>query len=957
MECQIWRSSIYCQKFFAPQRYQIYHLHVRNWKSYSHLGPLCLGHRGFHIINCYGYVGAGTKNPHAFTLNEKFLSSVFEYTSTLGDVPWMVVGDLQTNPDASPVLGTLCASNTKVVSQTVQASPFSPEFGASTQRLSSLAKLERRVKQLSIKVSHLHSQSPEFQLQLNNFCNNVSSNWQRLFHHNPFSQIPPSCAEVQQMCNVLKNSISQEQEMVSQRRINTFKQNLIQDWNSTRKQTYTWVRDQTPYQTPCLKTGVHEYATKHAEIHQMMLDSWSPIFNRFIQNAPPSYDDFLRAFPMALPENRLYSADNPVVLPQITCDDVMALIAQLKPSSPGADAWRIEELQVLGRRSISYLVKFYELVENVGKWPQNLLEVPVASLQKNSGDSPLDIRPISLTSHMYRLWAKLRWQQLQDWHLSWCPDELKGGIAGRETVDAYYQVALEIEHANFTNSPLFGILFDYQKCFDNVAWSIERGILRDLGLPMPILNSMMAFSENMNRRFKLGSSVGPKFGNTNSICQGCPLAILRINSLITAWVHVIHKHPDTQRCKTNAFIDDKNLRAPSFNSLMTANQVTQSFDVAVGAVVNPTKTVVFANTSQGRKELAACEYPTVTDEKLLGASLSFTKKRSKKLANKRAQAYLTVAQRINVCPLNMPAREILLATAGATKFSFGIEMGSCNLKVERTLRSAVARCLWTKGNHKSTDILFSICHKGHLFDPVQLKIYLAFKIARRQLIKHPHIHQLWSQIWQNSATHRGQYRDGRSNMVGPLSNLAIACKSISWAWVEPFLFTWQISETHNLRIPFLDIPEAYFHHLIRFAINQMLWKRASNARKNLRGVHLGIDKSTTVKLLNTQALSPYDKGILKAIFADGITTQKHLFVMKKAAHPVCHFCWCAVETLEHLFWQCPHWNTIRQSRLSVQQITECQQLPLCTQRSGLFLTTANQFQQLFRSHDRIFAWS
>ncbi|CAL1147147.1 unnamed protein product [Cladocopium goreaui] len=45
-----------------------------------------------------------------------------------------------------------------------------------------------------------------------------------------------------------------------------------------------------------------------------------------------------------------------------------------------------------------------------------------------------------------------------------------------------------------------------------------------------------------------------------------------------------------------------------------------------------------------------------------------------------------------------------------------------------------------------------------------------------------------------------------------------------------------------------------------------------------------IDKSTTVKLLNTQALSPYDKGILKAIFADGITTQKHLFVMKKVSY-------------------------------------------------------------------------
>ena len=301
----------------------------------------------------------------------------------------------------------------------------------------------------------------------------------------------------------------------------------------------------------------------------------------------------------------------------------------------------------------------------------------------------------------------------------------------------------------------------------------------------------------------------------------------------------------------------------------------------------------------------------------------------------------------------MSARETLLSTAGATKFAFGIEMGSCDLKIQKTLRSAVARCLWTKGNHKSIDILFSICHKGHSFDPVQLKHYLPFKIARRQLSKHPQLRPLWTHIWHDSVNHRSRYKDGRSNMVGPLSILDIVCKSIGWEWVEPFLFTWQIFEGHTIHIPFLEIPEAYFHHLIRFAINRMLWKRASNARKNLRGVHHGIDKKTTVKLLNNQILSPYDKGILRAIFADSITTQKHLFVMKKVEHPMCPFCWSDVETLEHLFWYCPHWHAIRLSWLSQQQVEECRQLPLSTQRSGLFLTTASQHQHFLREHDAI----
>lgn len=59
--------------------------------------PTGMGRRGIHVINCYGYVGAGPKNMRIFKLNEKFLASVFEYVASLGEVPWIVVGDLQTS--------------------------------------------------------------------------------------------------------------------------------------------------------------------------------------------------------------------------------------------------------------------------------------------------------------------------------------------------------------------------------------------------------------------------------------------------------------------------------------------------------------------------------------------------------------------------------------------------------------------------------------------------------------------------------------------------------------------------------------------------------------------------------------------------------------------------------------------------------------------------------------------
>ena len=333
----------------------------------------------------------------------------------------------------------------------------------------------------------------------------------------------------------------------------------------------------------------------------------------------------------------------------------------------------------------------------------------------------------------------------------------------------------------------------------------------------------------------------------------------------------------------------KNLRSHSLEDLQKGIETTSRFDAAIDAIPNTTKTVVFATSLPSRQQIQCCGFKVVLADKLLGCSLSFTKRRSRQLMDQRANAYLNVAKRTAFCPLSIDSRELLLATAGAPKYTYGLELGPCQKKIERTLRSAVAKALWSKGQHKSLDMLFTLCHRGHRIDPVQLKLIYPLKLLRRQLIKHVDLRPAWIHCWHDSSQHRAQFKDGRSNMVGPLCILHTICVFLDWQWLSPFEFSFAIDSQHDIQFSILNIPENYFLHLIRFSINKCLWKRASNARKALRGIHIGIDKDTTIKLLRSKTLNQYDKGILRAILADAISTQHHLYKMRKVAHPVCPF--------------------------------------------------------------------
>ena len=60
-------------------------------------------------------------------------------------------------------------------------------------------------------------------------------------------------------------------------------------------------------------------------------------------------------------------------------------------------------------------------IERQGVWPESLERALVSLISKGEGDEPADLRPISVMSTIYRLWAAIRLQDVMVWPETWTP--------------------------------------------------------------------------------------------------------------------------------------------------------------------------------------------------------------------------------------------------------------------------------------------------------------------------------------------------------------------------------------------------------------------------------------------------------------------------------------------------------------------------------------------------------
>ena len=126
---------------------------------------------------------------------------------------------------------------------------------------------------------------------------------------------------------------------------------------------------------------------------------------------------------------------------------MLANVVQRKGVAAGSLAgWGWRELKVLPLSWYDELARILTKVEDVGVWPDGLLDAFIAMIPKTDGDAtPLSQRPLSVLPVVYRIWASARMSQLDGWFKSWVPDSVFSAGSGRSSVEAWYTSSLDIE--------------------------------------------------------------------------------------------------------------------------------------------------------------------------------------------------------------------------------------------------------------------------------------------------------------------------------------------------------------------------------------------------------------------------------------------------------------------------------------------------------------------------------
>ena len=117
-----------------------------------------------------------------------------------------------------------------------------------------------------------------------------------------------------------------------------------------------------------------------------------------------------------------------------------------------------------------WVAVLYNLIEDWCSWPKSTRHARIAYLEKE-GSKPGEVmsyRPLTVTTPVCRRWATMRLRAMEQWIVTWVLPEMFAGVAQQGAVDAWYQVAMDIEEKMLDGTRFCGGAADIHKYFDQI---------------------------------------------------------------------------------------------------------------------------------------------------------------------------------------------------------------------------------------------------------------------------------------------------------------------------------------------------------------------------------------------------------------------------------------------------------------------------------------------------------
>eukprot|EP00661_Eupelagonemidae_sp_cell13_P004257 gene4256-1569_t len=688
-------------------------------------------------------------------------------------------------------------------------------------------------------------------------------------------------------------------------RVQSWREWMKQSWDGDRGKIFAWLNQKAYKPITTIEKSDGTFTSNITEIDQECREQWAPITQLYKDGGAPSWESFHHEYGNYIKKNQMQYHP-------MTLNDLNKTLAEMKGSSAcGPDGWRPKELKVLPDPLREELVKVLNCIEQVGLWPEAPMVSVVSLLSKGKGARPRKLRPITVTSCIYRLWAGTRVKMMLNWQETWIAQQQHGCRPKSSTMDVWWDLCLNLEYSMLTEQEIGGLMLDWASCFDRIPRDIMFKLLTALGIDHTILAGMKAAYKQMNMRYKFGSFVGEQWQPQGaSILQGCAMSVIGINALQAVWSKaVVGRVPGL---KIGVYVDD------AFGYKINAGSAPQQmmnetikFETLTGQLlaVEAGKCKTFGHCDTVRLHGNSIEH--VSSDRVLGAQVSFAPHVTANQPKNRMTDSIHRANRVGISTLPFDARASLIAASVNPKALHATEDTNVTDGDWTELTKSITNSLWGPGHGKrSMQLVFTILVKGHLIDPIQYIHTKRLTSLVVMLRKRPHLHSLFERTWHVRKANRAALKQGPI-----MAAMDTFDKMPNLQWQSPWIVKTSGGETINLKD--VELPE--WGHTVRAAVklHRISSLAQSNTRTTVQGIDQGIDwDATRALLVSSEAggarLPAYSRGVLRGILAGAQYYQDwYARADGPPIKPNCPFCSTNSnrdngpnEDLMHLFWKC-----------------------------------------------------
>ena len=392
-------------------------------------------------------------------------------------------------------------------------------------------------------------------------------------------------------------------------------------------------------------------------------------------------------------------------------------------SARGSCGFAVGEMRCLPAWCLEQLFQLFRLIEETSTWPATWLYAFTIMLPKVSApESPLDLRPITILSRIYRQWSRFKAVALLVGLSSKVPSTIAGGTATRHL--CFLPISRNPFETEEKGSERNGVTIDIIKCYNVIPRYPLSLMVYKMGWPRPIIKTYIAALMNLQRSFQLLGSVSTWQKSYTGVPEGCALAVAAMFTLSSSLYFFLQN----QNPQAEFFTSADNWAILFRQSMHTEPGVKslEQFCSALKLSISVPKSWIWALENSVLKKLGTVTLqdrpiPTVTHTKDLGVDLTYRGVREKTHLKHRITLGLQRCGKVPAVRCPKEKQGHLLHMSCFPKAGFGVELCKPNQKQFNSFRSAAARAVGLSRKGASPWIALSLSGKNNDFQCFALK--------------------------------------------------------------------------------------------------------------------------------------------------------------------------------------------------------------------------------------------